>query len=179
VPILIGADGPRGTAVAAELGDGAFAAGIPNAATAGGWSALLQFGTVLDEGEDPGGDRVLEVAGPAMAVALHATYERGGPAAVDALPGGAVWRAAVEAVPAERRHLATHEAHLVGLTERDRTALAAGAAALIPTFTLTGTPDEIRQRLEGLAAAGVTEVAFQPAGDDVERELRRFAEAAG
>ena len=88
VPILIGADGPRGTAAAAELGDGAFAAGLPNAAAAGRWSALLQFGTVLDDGEDPACDRVVEVAGPAMAVALHAMYERGGPPPSTRCPAG-------------------------------------------------------------------------------------------
>jgi 5,10-methylenetetrahydromethanopterin reductase len=178
VPILIGADGPRGTAAAAELGDGAFAAGLPNAAAAGRWSALLQFGTVLDDGEDPACERVVEVTGPAMAVALHAMYERGGPPAVDALPGGAAWREALEAVPEDVRHLATHAGHLVEMTDRDRTAMAAGATAMIPTFTLTGAAPEIAARLEGLRGMGVTEVAFQPCGDDVERELRTFAAAA-
>ena len=177
VPILIGADGPRGTAAAAELGDGAFAAGLPNTAAGGRWSALLQFGTVLDDGEDPTADRVLKCTGPAMAVALHGMYERGGPPAVDALPGGTVWREALEAIPEDVRHLATHAGHLVELTERDRAALAAGAATMIPTFTLTGTAAEVRSRVEGLAALGVTEVAFQPGGEDVERELRTFAAA--
>ena len=178
VPILVGADGPRGTAAAAELGDGAFAAGLPNAAAAGRWSALLQFGTVLDEGEDPAADRVVECAGPAVAVALHGMYERGGAAAVDALPGGSTWRAALEALPEDTRHLATHAGHLVELSDRDREALAAGAAAIIPMFTLTAPAAEIRGRLDGFAGMGVTEVAFQPGGEDVERELRVFAAAA-
>ena len=52
VPILLGADGPRGTVVARELADGMFSAGLPNP-EADGWHALLQFGTVLDEGEAP------------------------------------------------------------------------------------------------------------------------------
>jgi 5,10-methylenetetrahydromethanopterin reductase len=179
VPLLIGADGPRGAEVAAALGDGAFSAGIPNTANAGRWHALLQFGTVLDAGESPDSTRVAEVAGPAVAVALHALYERGGAAAVDGLPGGPEWRAALESLPAERRHLATHEGHLVELSDRDRAALAAGATALIPGFTLTGTAAEVKERVDGFAAIGVTEVAVQPGGDDVPRELRAFAEALG
>ncbi len=116
VPILLGADGPRGTAVARELADGMFSAGLPNPAAAGGWHALLTFGTVLDEGEAADAPRVIEAAGPAMAVALHGLYERGGAAAVDNLPGGPEWRAALEALPHDRRHLATHEGHLVELS---------------------------------------------------------------
>jgi 5,10-methylenetetrahydromethanopterin reductase len=177
VPVLVGADGPKGTAVAAELGDGSFSAGIPNADATGPWHALLQFGTVLDDGEPPDSQRALDAAGPAVAVALHALYERGGAAAVNGLPGGREWRAALEALPAGRRHLATHEGHLVELSDRDRTALAAGAATLIPGFTLTGTAEEVRARVDGFADIGVTEVAVQPGGDDVERELRAFADA--
>ena len=43
VPILIGADGPKGLAVAAELGDGVFSAAVPqpDAVQAADWRALL------------------------------------------------------------------------------------------------------------------------------------------
>jgi 5,10-methylenetetrahydromethanopterin reductase len=177
VPILVGADGPRGTAVARELGDGIFSAALPNPEAAGGWSALLQFGTVLDDGEAPDAARVIEAVGPAVAVALHGLYERGGAVAVDSLPGGPEWRAALEGLPADRRHLATHDGHLVELSDRDRAALDAGAAAMIPAFTLTGSAEELGGRLAALVDAGVTEVAFQPGGTDVPRELRSFADA--
>jgi 5,10-methylenetetrahydromethanopterin reductase len=43
---------------------------------------------VLDEGEDLNSPRVIDAAGPAAVVLYHATYERGGATAVDALPGG-------------------------------------------------------------------------------------------
>jgi 5,10-methylenetetrahydromethanopterin reductase len=177
VPLLIGAEGPKGTAVAEELADGVFAAALPNAAAAGRWHALLQFGTVLDDGESPDSERVLEAAGPGMAVAFHGLYERGGAAAVDGLPGGPVWREAIEAIPEDERHLAIHEGHLVELTDRDRKGLAAGAASMIPSFTLTGPPDEIHDRVHAFAGMGVTEVAFQPCGPDLGRELRAFAAA--
>src|SRR3981189_3091670 len=101
VPILIGADGPKGLAVAAELGDGVFSASLPQPDAAGGtdWRALLSFGTVLDEGEDLTSPRVIDAAGPAAVVLYHASYERGGAAAVDPFPGGAAWREAIAAYP--------------------------------------------------------------------------------
>jgi len=176
VPVLIGADGPKGLAVAAELGDGVFSAGVPQPGAAAPWRALLSFGTVLDDGEEVTSARARVAYGPGLAVAYHAVYERGGAAAVDGLPGGAAWRDAVEALGPERRHLAVHEGHLVAANPRDELVLEA-AAALAPAFTLTGTAAEVRGRAEALAAAGVTELAFQPAGPDIERELRAMAAA--
>ena len=77
VPVLIGADGPKGLAVADELGDGVFSAMIPAQSDAT-WRALLTLGTVLDEGEDAAPDRAVQAAGPALAVVYHGMYERGG-----------------------------------------------------------------------------------------------------
>ena len=176
VPILIGADGPKGLAVADELGDGLFSAAVPQAATRQAWRALLSFGTVLDDDEALTSDRARAAYGPGLAVGYHAVYERGGAAAVDGLPGGAAWREVIEAGPAASRHLAIHEGHLVAPNERDRTFLDA-AAPLAPAFTLTGTAEQVRGRVDALAAAGVTELAYQPAGPDIERELRVMAEA--
>ena len=179
VPVLIGADGPKGLAVADELGDGLFSAAVPASADAGpSWRALLVFGTVLGEGEDPAGDRVLASAGPALAVAYHALYERGGADAVDAFPGGRTWRDAVEQVPPAQRHLAIHDGHLVLVTDRDRPAVLEGAP-LLTSLSFTGTAAELRERLDGMAAAGVTELAYQPAGPDIPGELERMRAALG
>jgi 5,10-methylenetetrahydromethanopterin reductase len=179
VPILIGADGPKGLAVAAELGDGVFSAAIPqpDAAQVVDWRALLAFGTVLDDGEDLTSSRVVDAAGPGAVVLYHATYERGG-AAVDGLPGGREWREAIEAVPEHERHLAIHAGHLVEANARDQPHV----AELVPfasSMALTGTAAELPEKITGLAALGVTEVVYQPAGSDIERELRAFASAAG
>ncbi|MQA87506.1 MAG: LLM class flavin-dependent oxidoreductase [Streptosporangiales bacterium] len=179
VPILIGADGPKGMAVAAELGDGVFSARRPQRAdNAPAWRALLQFGTVLDEGEDPGSPRVAAAAGQGLATAYHAIYERKGAAAVDRLPGGRTWRHVTEAIPRQTRHMAIHEGHLIEMNERDRAAWDE-ARALVSTYTLTGTPAQLRERLAELEAAGMTEIAYQPAGPDIGRELRAFAKVAG
>ena len=178
VPILIGADGPKGLAVAAELGDGVFSAIVPqsDAVKVAEWRALLSFGTVLDEGEELTSARVVDALAPAAVVMYHAVYERGGAAAVDGLPGGPGWRAAVEAYPENERHLAIHEGHLVKANPRDEPYI----ADLIPMASagaLTGSAEQVAARVRDLAAAGVTEVAYQPAGSDIERELRAFASA--
>jgi 5,10-methylenetetrahydromethanopterin reductase len=179
VPILIGADGPKGLAVAKELGDGVFSAALPqpNAVGISPWRALLVFGTVLDDGEEPTSDRALQAAGAALAVVYHGTYERGSADAVDGLPGGRAWREAVESVPVESRHLAVHDGHLIAPNERDRLALG-DAAPLLTSFTFTGTVAELRDRVASLADVGVTELVFQPAGPDIRRELEAFAGVA-
>jgi 5,10-methylenetetrahydromethanopterin reductase len=179
VPILVGADGPRGTAVAIEVGDGTFAAGRPNRQATSSWTGLLQFGTVLDDGEPLDSERVIEAAGPGLAVALHARLEMAGPEAVDRVPGGQVWREAVEQVPESRRHLAVHEGHVVVLTDRDRAALAAGGASKIPDLTLTGAAADVRARIDQFVEQGISELAYHPAGPDIPRELRVFADAVG
>ncbi|MEQ1788116.1 MAG: LLM class flavin-dependent oxidoreductase, partial [Acidimicrobiales bacterium] len=178
VPILIGADGPKGTAVADELADGTFAAAVPNAEASHAWRALLSFGTVLDDGETTASPRVIEAAGPGVAVVLHGMYERGGPAVVDAFPGGPEWRAALEEIDEEHRHLATHEGHLVELTARDRAGLEGGLSELIGSFTLTAPAGEVAERIEAFAAQGITELAYQPCGPDIPRELEALAAAA-
>jgi 5,10-methylenetetrahydromethanopterin reductase len=180
VPILIGADGPKGLAVAAELGDGVFSAAVPqpDAAKVADWRALLCFGTVLDEGEELTSPRALDAAGPAAVVLYHAMYERGGAEAVDGLPGGQSWREAIEAYPEGERHLAIHAGHLVKANPRDEPHVA-DLIPFVSAMALTGTAEQIPEKIAGLAAQGVTEIVYQPAGSGIERELQTFASAAG
>jgi 5,10-methylenetetrahydromethanopterin reductase len=180
VPILIGADGPKGLEVTAELGDGVFSAALPQPDAVGvtDCRALLSFGTVLDEGEDLSSPRVIDAAGPAAVVLYHASYERGGAAAVDALPGGQAWREAIEAYPENERHLVIHEGHLIKANPHDEPHVA-DLIPFVSPMALTGTAEQISEKIAGLAALGVTEVVYQPAGSDIGRELRAFASAAG
>ena len=178
VEVLIGADGPKGTAVAERVGDGVFAAGVPNPAAAGRPYALLQFGTVLDDGEDLRSQGVSDRAGHGLAVVFHALYERVGADGLRELPGGREWVAAIEAIPPAERHLVTHEGHLVRLTAVDEEAVAI-AADLLPQFTFTGTAAQLRDRVAEYEAGGVTELVYQPAGPDVAGELARMMEAVG
>jgi len=178
IAVLVAADGPRGRAVAAGLGDGVLTTRAPRASDGSGRQVLLAFGTVLGDGEDPGSPRAVAAAGPALAAAYHAIYESKGADGVDKLPGGREWREAVEAVDAPRRHLAVHQGHLVTLGQHDE-ALLARAAPLLAKWTMTGTKADIGARLRALASAGITEVAYQPMGPDIPRELTAFAQAAG
>jgi 5,10-methylenetetrahydromethanopterin reductase len=184
VAVLIAADGPRGRG-GAELGDGVLTTRAPRAGRVpgrpsgpGSRQVLLTFGTILDEGEDAVGPRALAAAGPALAAAYHAIWESKGADGVDKLPGGREWRQAVEAVELPRRHLAVHDGHLIALGQHDR-ALLARAAPLLTSWTMTGTRTDIGARLRALTDVGITEVAYQPMGPDIPRELAAFAQAAG
>ena len=78
----------------------------------------------------------------------------------------------------EERHLAVHSAHCVGLNEADAAAWDAGGHQMLDDVTMSGTADQVRERLAGLSEHGVTEVVFQPCGPDTRRELEVFMETA-
>ena len=175
VPFIVAAAGPRGIAVAHELGDGVF-----GTAPFEGFdrSVVLAFGTVLDAGEDPSSERVMAAAGHGAAVVYHGAYLRSriSAARIETLPGGTGYAALLDKVPEERRHIEIHRGHLIEPNENDKTVL---TGEFIRATTLTGTADELRSRLASLEAAGATEIAYQPAGPDIPRELRAFAQMAG
>ncbi len=178
VPLLIGADGPRGLAVAREVGAGLFSA---NAGFLAGCEdarrTLLMWGTVLEPGEEADSPHVVSALAAASAVLYHVRYERGGAPAVDPLPGGRAWREHIEQTPAQRRHLAVHAGHQIELSDSDRL-LFPGAEPMIAKASLVGDAASVRRQLESWAAAGITEIAYQPAGPDIPGELERFAAAA-
>jgi 5,10-methylenetetrahydromethanopterin reductase len=177
VPVLIGAQGPMGAAVAADLADGVFTvSAVPDFAKDFDWVPHLCWGTVLDADEALESDRVRAAGGPGTVVVLHGVYEYSGPVAE--MPGGAAWLAEIERAPEAERHLVVHERHCVGLNAADEAAWDAGAHGLLKAVTVTGTPDEIRERLATLEEQGATEIVYQPAGPDIRRELERFMEAA-
>jgi 5,10-methylenetetrahydromethanopterin reductase len=170
-PILIAANGPKGLAVARELGEGAMCVYAPQPGF--GWCAVLALGTVLEPGESFATPRVVDALAPAIAVIYHGAYEAN-PAAVDALPGGAAWRAELEKIPESERHLALHDGHLVELSELDRRHVSPELGAL----TLSGTESELRAKLAELEKAGMTELLYQPCGPNIPREIEAFAEMA-
>jgi 5,10-methylenetetrahydromethanopterin reductase len=170
-PILLGASGPKGEEAARELGAGV----ISSRPVAGfDWSVWLTLGTVLADGEDVDGERVLRSAGPGAAMAYHAGYQRRRPA-FDTLPNSAIWRASVEEVDPGVRHLDVHRGHLTELNRHDRKTMTGSIAV---ELSRSGNADHWRDRLAAAAEAGATEVAYQPAGDDLRGELRSFIEAA-
>jgi 5,10-methylenetetrahydromethanopterin reductase len=169
VPFVIAAAGPKGVAAAHELGDGVFAAPMP----IGGfdWSIALTFGTVLGDGEDSGSARVLAAAGHAAPVLFHWALEN---RRLDVLPNGEAWAAAYADVPADARHLALHDRHLIAVSERDRPFV---TGELLTANGLALSPAAWRERIAMLVSMGATEIAYQPAGPDIPGELERFAAA--
>jgi 5,10-methylenetetrahydromethanopterin reductase len=176
IPILISALGPKGLEVATELADGLFTvSGETRYAARFSWTALAVHGTVLADGEALDSARVQAAAGPGNALAYHAAYEFGGD--VTALPGGDVWLDIINQSPPQDRHLAVHDQHLVALNDADTAAWAAGSWKAIRQTTVTGTADEIGQRVSELGAEGVTEIIYQPTGPDIAGELDAFRTA--
>lgn len=170
VRFLIGASGPKGVAVAHKLADGVVTGQEPIAGF--DWSIQLAMGTVLDEGEDPGSDRVMAAAGHMVGVAMHYAIEHHrefvGDVDVER------WRAAYADVPAQTRHLTLHAGHLVEVSERDRPFL---SGDLLVAKGAALSAKQWRDRLTLAQSQGITEVAYQPAGPDIARELEAFADA--
>jgi 5,10-methylenetetrahydromethanopterin reductase len=127
---------------------------------------------VLGEGEDPESERVLRSAGPAAAVAYHATY---GTPMFEHFPGADIWRESIESVDASLRHLEVHRGHLTSLNEHDRKVI---NGPLAVAFSQSGNAAAWRERLALAEAGGTTEIAFQPCGDDLPGELEAFIAAA-
>ncbi|MEW6271249.1 MAG: LLM class flavin-dependent oxidoreductase [Thermodesulfobacteriota bacterium] len=169
VPFVVAAAGPKGIAAAHELADGVFGAPMPIAGF--GWSVVLTFGTVLEDGEDPGSPRALAAAGHAAPVLFHFALEND---RLDMLPNGREWAAAYADVPARVRHLALHDRHLIAINERDRPFV---TGELLAANGLALTRAGWQERIALLESMGATEIAYQPAGPDVPRELEAFASA--
>ena len=139
VPVLISALGPMGAEVARDLGDGLFATlQLPGFAREFPTVSYLAWGTVLDEGEDPTGERVRRAGGPGTALAWHGAYEFAGQAAVADLPGGEAGTTWSTGRPRTAGHLAVHTGHCVELNDADRAAWDAGGHGLLEPRTLAG-----------------------------------------
>jgi 5,10-methylenetetrahydromethanopterin reductase len=179
VPILLSALGPKGQGIAAEIADGLMNVAPPDGG-AWDWYVHMVNGTVLDPGEAPTADRVVEAAGPWEALSHHGAWHLAGEEIVPMLPGGAEWLDRVVADrPEAERHLSVHEWHCSHVNDRDRPLLASKGSADDPWSGWVGDDADIAGRIAASGDAGSTEVLFTPAGPDLERELRSFARAAG
>ena len=156
VPFVVAAGGPKGAAVAKELGQGVF--GVFEPQVGFDWSVVLLFGTVLDPGETASSRRALEAAGHGGSVLLHYFLEHH---MLDQIPGGETWKKAYDDVPPNKRHLAMHDGHLVGVNEQDRPYITGDLLA--------------RNNMSLDRGAWRARVAYQPAGPDIPRELEAFA----
>ena len=172
VPFLLGAAGPEGHRHGAGAGrrrvHGRRRRRRPVSAT----KPCLMFGTVVDDADDLSSERVMAAAGHGAAVYYHFWFENG--RSMADLPRGEDWLAAYADIPADVRHLAVHDRHLIGVNDRDRAFV---TPEILQAMGATFRPEELRERLGAMAASGMTEIAYQPAGPDIPRELEAFAKA--
>jgi 5,10-methylenetetrahydromethanopterin reductase len=176
VPVYVGALGPKGLQIAHELADGLFVTGeVPDLE---GFAdvACLVWGTVLNQDEAPTAERVRRAVGPGLVLAMHGAHVAGRVDVIERLPGGREWLEVIRRGPAEHQHLTVHEGHCLYLNQADSAAWDAGAHDLVPSLTLTGSPDVIRRKVEEYAAMGVTELVYQPVGD-IPQELQAMYSA--
>src|SRR5439155_20219561 len=134
-PIWAAPSGPKGFAISEQLG-------VPGVVAPAGLAKLEQLapfaeaaglmsGTVLRAGEDHTSPRVIDAIGPTYASMFHNIFEFA-PDALAGMPGGADWRARIEAErPEGQRHIAVHEGHLCCVTERDQPLVEAAGPALL------------------------------------------------
>lgn len=167
VPFVYAVGGPKGIAAAKAEANGVFTlfAGMQDF----DWCVSLVLGTVLEDGEDPGSDRALDAAGHGGSVAFHYAVEHN---MLDTVTAGEEWLKSYRAMPEDTRHLVMHDGHLCGVNEHDRKFV---TGDFLKTNGIALDRAQWRDRMAALEAEGTTEVAFQPAGRDIPRELEAFA----
>lgn len=176
VPWILGVNGPRGLQAAADSSCGVFTSRPRADADYGGIDdvIMLGFGTILESDETVHSPRVIETAGPGVAVAYHAFLEQNDPR-LEGFPNAERFLELANEIPAATRHLDLHAGHLTELNPIDRQVITGDSMNITP---LTCHAADLPGRLRSVADQGITEVSFQPMGD-IERELRAFASAAG
>lgn len=180
VPILLSAMGPKGEEIARSLDvDGlmSFGTAVPGMANFD-WSVLQVGGTVLEDNEDTGSERVRAAAGPAWAINYHAVHDfQGGLDAVRTMPGGDAWADIIQKSSEADRHFAIHEGHLMHLNEADNAAWDNGGSAIVTGVSFTGDAGALRAQVDDLAQQGVTELGIMTSGPDIPHELEAYIKA--
>jgi 5,10-methylenetetrahydromethanopterin reductase len=170
VPIWVAANGPKGCAVGDRVADRVLLASLRARPLAKPWGVTFH-GTVLGAGEDLSSERVRQAAGPATAFQLHlGQFGR-----LAGTEEAARFAERIAQVSPGRRHLELHRGHLIQVQQSEWDLITPDA---IRRATATGTPDEMRARLQDLATLGCDAILYQPNGPDIPRELAAFAEVA-
>jgi 5,10-methylenetetrahydromethanopterin reductase len=176
VPILLSSFGPKGLAITREIADRWMGVSAPPEPFE--WAVQMVSGTVLEPGEPPSAPRVIDDVGAWMVGAYHMAWESA-PETLTGIPGGSDWLTQIESERTEEeRHLAVHYSHCTHLSTADRKAIAAFGDA-VPWHGWVGEAGAVRKRAEESAAAGVTEILYTPAGDNLLGQAETFFEAVG
>ena len=185
IPIYVAANGPRALGVVGEVGDGWVTTGmglnaqqgfpvIAAAAEAAGrptdkpYTVGLTSGLVLRDGETVHSERVMARLGPGMVPGVHAMWEAAhGPGAnlgMDNPDLAGEYHnyireyAAQKGTPDDRLYLDVHEGHMVYMKPGEEQFV----APELMSRTLTGSGDEIIERIEHLESIGVDNIAWPP-----------------
>ncbi|MHC4708904.1 MAG: LLM class flavin-dependent oxidoreductase [Planctomycetota bacterium] len=179
IPLHISAFGPRARTLTAKRADGwiNFVTAVPLASLAaeqmaaacreGGrnpeslYRTAFTLGCVLEPGEPADGARARAQAAPLAMVALHSFVEQSPDITLPPPLGPAVaeYRKLYESYePADARYLELHTGHLMRVRpDEERFA----QPDLIRALTLTGTSEEIRDRIQAIEGGGYNQLAIQ------------------
>ncbi|HEV3309289.1 MAG TPA: LLM class flavin-dependent oxidoreductase [Chloroflexota bacterium] len=184
VPLLVAANGPKGIALAREMGDGLVYGGSQDQVPQGFSMLQLSAGNfiVLEEGESASSPRVLDAARIGFATRYHVLYEgsAGQSVLLEQLPYGSDWRKTLDRHPAEVRHLIVHDQHCVGVNDLDAEFIDRHPDALEQFAAETAiTRAQYKERIEAVAALGATRISFPSYVDgDWASLLRTYAAIA-
>lgn len=192
IPVYVAASLPRAQAIAGELGDGLLTLSLldpkvlaSNLAQVQKGRANRQPGTaddfdtatlgiscVLRPGEAINSPRVLNRVGPRIAVALHYAYEQA-KQGQDVIAFLKPFLTPEYIAYLDARWETMHATHSRRLHEGEDQFITPDA---IRAMSLTGTQDEILERLDALRAAGLTQFVISPPWGYVEESIVEFAQ---
>jgi alkanesulfonate monooxygenase SsuD/methylene tetrahydromethanopterin reductase-like flavin-dependent oxidoreductase (luciferase family) len=193
IPLYVSGFGPRAMELAGQYGDGLVFAipprgvAVPDAmehvrrgaaragrTLEGFLNCALTNVALLDPGERPDSDRVIQTVGPNVMASVYYFYDEVHERGIDPPEFlRKIWKrycALVEDVPFERRHFRTHEFHYTHLHPGEAELI---DADLIRATCLVGTAEELIERLRDLERQGLQELMFATGIAD----KRPFAEA--
>ena len=197
IPLFVSGFGPRSLGLAGRHGDGAVVALPPNASSmeffwqaieagAGAAGRVLQRDryyttalttiSVLDGGESADSVRIRHECGAFAMATLHYAYDQWRQFG-QSPPGflADIWDdycAKLDAVPSERLHQRIHAGHNCWVLPEEEQFL---SRQLIEATCMVGTADQLIERLQALAGAGLNQVMILPALDPRYAVLERVA----
>ncbi|MFP6780260.1 MAG: LLM class flavin-dependent oxidoreductase [Gammaproteobacteria bacterium] len=178
IPVHLSAFGPKARKLAAETADGFINAwmspaaleesnAVRDACAAAGrdrssiYTTCLNLGCVLEPGEAYDSARARAQSGPWPAIAWHWMVEDGDNASVppEMQPLiDAYTELYNQYEPADARYMTLHDGHLMYLRPEEEQFI---TGEMLKALTLTGTPEEIRERVEKMRVAGYDQIAVQ------------------
>ena len=197
IPLYVSGFGPKSLALAGKHGDGAVLAMPANPAVMANIWRMIESGAeqsgrmidrnayyttalttmvVLDPGEAVDSPRVKAECGAMAMAGVHFSYDqfrnfrRRPPAFLQGIWDD--YRTLIESYPADRRHQRIHGGHNCWVLPEEERFL---TPEVLEAFALIGTRDDLVERLQGLAAAGLEQVMILPNFDTRFDVLERVA----